>query len=233
MIVTRKLGKVYPGEVQALTDVSLVIPQGDFVFLVGPNGAGKTTLFKLLIRESEPSNGCVLFQGRDVNDLSPTDLARHRRMVGAVFQDARLVPSKTVFENVALPLLADGSSESEAFRQTQDALLVSNLLPLRDRFPSELSGGQQQLVAIARAFVNHPRAILADEPTGNLSPAATIQIVRLLTYINRCGITVIVSTHNHEVVDALGRRVLVLDRGRLVADSANSQYPEFLRRPAA
>jgi len=233
MIVARKLSKTYPGNIHALADVSFVIPQGEFTFLVGPNGAGKTTLFKLLSREEEPTSGCVLFQGTDVQQLRSTNLSRHRRLLGTVFQDARLVTSKTVFENVSLPLLAEGLSAPEVERTAAGALRTAGLDDLRDRFPDDLSGGQQQQVAIARALVNNPRAILADEPTGNLSPSATQQVIELLRTINHRGITVVVATHNHEVVDAMTQRVLALDGGRLASDRSFSSYPEFLRKPAA
>jgi cell division transport system ATP-binding protein len=233
MIVTRKLSKTYPAGVRALVDVSVVFPQGEFAFLVGPNGAGKTTLFKLLTYEEGPTSGCVLFEGRDVHSMNSSDLARHRRKLGAVFQDARLVAAKTAAENIALPLETEGLSEHEVAERVGSALVLANLAELRDRFPDELSGGQQQQVAIARALVNRPKAILADEPTGNLSPAATDEIMQLLVAVNRRGITVVVATHNHEVVDAMARRVVALDRGQLVADTAYSMYPEFLRKSAA
>ena len=233
MIITRKLNKIYPGNVHALNDVSVVVPAGEFAFLVGPNGAGKTTFFKLLLREEQPTSGCALFLSRDVVELNPADLARHRRMVGAVFQDTRLVPTMTVFENVLLPLQTEGAGDDEGSSKAMEALQVAGLLELKDRFPADLSGGQQQQVAIARALVNDPKAILADEPTGNLSPAATEDVVNLLAAINQRGITVMVSTHNREIVDSMRRRVLALDRGRLVSDCARGGYPEILRELAA
>ncbi|SRR5579884_360333 len=233
MIVTRKLGKVYPGGVQALSDLSLAIPQGDFVFLVGPNGAGKTTFFKLLIREESISSGRILFQGRDISSLRAGALARHRRLVGAVFQDVRLLATRTVRENVTLPLQTSGLNQAETRERTDSVLFLTGLEDLADRFPTDLSGGQRQQVAIARALVNRPRVILADEPTGNLSPSATERIIRLLSVINSCGITVVIATHDSHIVDALGRRVLVLDRGKLVSDLPQSEYPAFLRSQAA
>jgi cell division transport system ATP-binding protein len=233
MIVARKLHKTYPGGVQALNGVSFVLPQGQFVFLVGPNGAGKSTLFKLLTCEEHPTGGCVLVEGRDVHTLGASQLARHRRTLGAVFQDARLVGSKTAAENIALPLETDNLPEAEVVRRVDIALEVANLRALRDRFPGELSGGQQQQVAIARALVNEPRAILADEPTGNLSPAATEDVMRLLIALNGRGITVVIATHNSEVVDAMARRVLALDHGQLIDDTAFGCYPTFFRRAAA
>lgn len=233
MIVVRKLTKQYSNDAYALQDVTFAVPQGEFVFLVGPNGAGKTTLFKLMIREEEATSGCVLFNSTDISTLRSQDLARHRRRLGAVFQDARLLPKKTVSENVAFPLEADGLHNTLIAEQVSASLFLSGLEDLADRFPDQLSGGQRQQVAIARALVNHPRVILADEPTGNLSPAATHKIMRLFSLINELGITVVIATHNREVVDAMSKRVLALDRGRLVTDTAQSSYPEFLRAPAA
>jgi cell division transport system ATP-binding protein len=233
MIIVRKLTKRYGDNVYALCDVTFAVPQGEFVFLVGPNGAGKTTLFKLMIREEEATSGCVLFNSTDVATLRPQALARHRRRLGAVFQDARLLSKKTVAENVAFPLEADGIDRAEIAEQVAASLFLSGLEDLSERFPDQLSGGQRQQVAIARALVNHPQVILADEPTGNLSPGATQKIMRLFSCINELGITVIIATHNREVVDAMNKRVLALDRGNLVSDSAQSAYPDFLRAPAA
>lgn len=233
MIVTRKLTKIYPGNVKALVDVSVAVPDGDFAFLVGPNGAGKSTLFKMMIRQETATSGCILMEGKDVGMLRAKELARHRRLVGAVFQEVRLLPTKTVAENIALPLQTEGIDQVETDERTSAALFLSGLEEIRDRFPDELSGGQRQQVAIARALVNRPKIILADEPTGNLSPAATERIMHLLSVINGCGITVVVATHNREVVDAMNRRVLVLDRGMLVADTARSTYPTTSRAQAA
>ncbi len=233
MIVARKLTKRYGDDVFALRDVTFAIPQGEFVFLVGPNGAGKTTLFKLMIREEDATSGCVLFNSVDVAALRSQALAKHRRRLGAVFQDARLISKKTVAENVAFPLEADGVDRAVAAEQVSASLFLAGLEELAERFPDQLSGGQRQQVAIARALVNHPQVILADEPTGNLSPGATDRIMRLFSRINEMGITVIIATHNREVVDAMSKRVLALDKGCLVADTAESSYPDFLRVPAA
>lgn len=233
MIVTRKLTKIYPEDVRALSNISIVIPDGAFVFLVGPNGAGKTTLIRMLIREEEATSGSVIVSARNVAELAAADLAEHRRSVGAVFQDARLVGSKTVRENVALPLETDGRTPYEVLSSTQDALETAGIEDLADRFPDDLSGGQQQKCAVARALANKPSAILADEPTGNLSPTATAEIMELFDHINSRGITVVVATHNYDVVDQMGRRVLAIDRGAIVADVPHSRYPDFLRQDAA
>lgn len=233
VIAAHHLAKTYPGAVQALDDVDLTVPQGDFAFLVGPNGAGKSTLFKLMTREELPTSGCILFQGRDVGKLRSRDLARHRRLMGVAFQDARLVASKTVYENVALPLEANRVTRDLLSDRVEAVLFLTRLEDLRHRYPSELSGGQKQQVAIARALANRPSVILADEPTGNLSPAATDRIMHLFSVINSCGITVVIATHNREVVDRMGRRVLVLDRGRLVSDTEQGSYPERLGSLAA
>jgi len=233
MIVTRRATKTYGDNVNALTDVSIAIPGGEFLFLVGPNGAGKTTLLKLLTREEQASSGSILCFGREVGHLSGNGLSEHRRKLGSVFQDSRLVASKTVRENVLLPMEADGKIPEEALDQANLALGMAEAEDLADRFPDELSGGQQQRVAIARALVNNPKAILADEPTGNLSPVATDEVMHVFDRINKRGITVILATHNLEVVDEMGRRVLALEKGRVVADLAHGRYPDFLRRQAA
>jgi cell division transport system ATP-binding protein len=233
MIVTRRLSKTYEGGVRGLHDVSLVIPQGDFVFLVGPNGAGKSTLIKLVSREEDVTSGSVLCFGHDVSQLSGDHLAEHRRRLGSVFQDPRLIPTKTVRENVLLPLEADGKSVEDAAERASIALRLARVEDLAERFPEELSGGQQQKVSIARALVNRPAAVLADEPTGNLSPVATSEVMEVFEAINKSGISVILATHNLEVVDSMERRVLALDSGEIVLDVPNGKYPEFLRSKAA
>ena len=233
MIITRRVRKVYEGNVTALADVSIAIPTGEFVFLVGPNGAGKTTLIKLVTREESATSGAVLCFGRDVGALQGTSLSEHRRTLGSVFQDPRLVGSKTVRENVLLPVEADGAEEDEAEVQADHALELAQVEDLADRFPDELSGGQRQRVAIARAMVNKPRILLADEPTGNLSPLATEEVMAVFDRINSSGVTVVLATHNLEVVDDFGRRVIALDDGRVAADAQNSRYPDFLRKQAA
>ncbi|HZT96140.1 MAG TPA: ATP-binding cassette domain-containing protein [Chloroflexota bacterium] len=233
MIVVKGLTKMYPGETLALDNVTFTIPRGQMAFLVGPNGAGKTTLFKLLIREERPTSGCILFDGVDVSTLKRRQLERHRRRIGAIFQDVRLLPYRTVFENVALPLEADGLRGEAVNEKVAATLFLSGLEALADRFPSELSGGQQQQVAVARALVSHPEVILADEPTGNLSPDSTQRVMRLFRVISELGIAVIVSTHNREIVDDMRRRVLVLESGRLVDDIASGAYPLSLIGQAA
>ncbi len=233
MITVRRLTKIYEPNVTALNGVTFSIPRGEMAFLVGPNGAGKTTLFKLLIREEEATSGCILFGGTNVGNLKSRDLALHRRRIGTIFQAVRLLPQKTVSENVALPLEAERVRKSEVSDRVAASLCLAGLEELADRFPSQLSGGQEQQVAIARALVSRPEVILADEPTGNLSPSATDRVMHLFSVINSLGIAVIISTHNREVVDEMAKRVLVLDSGTLVSDSPSGSYPEFLMRQAA
>jgi cell division transport system ATP-binding protein len=232
MIVAHKLTKTYRRSVTALDGLSVIFPQGDFAFVVGPNGAGKTTFFKLLTREEKATSGCVLLDGRDISTLEKNELSRHRRLVGSVFQDARLIPTRTVGENVSLPLETEGFPSEIVRERTEAALFLTRLEPLANRFPSELSGGQRQQVAIARAVANRPRVILADEPTGNLSPAATIEIVRLLRLINECGITVLFATHDAAVVDQFKCRVIALHSGRLVVDEVGRGYPHLGEKAA-
>src|SRR5579872_2686899 len=191
MIVIRNAGKTYADGTEALRDISLVVPQGEFVFLVGPNGAGKSTLLKLLNKEENASSGSILSLGRDLAGLQGNQLSEYRRQIGSVFQDPRLVSSKTVRENVLLPAEADGKRDEVAEGRADMAQHLARVSRLSDRFPSELSGGQQQKVAIARALVNSPAVILADEPTGNLSPQATDEVTQVLEAISRRGITII------------------------------------------
>ncbi len=232
MIILRKVEKEYEAGAHALAGITLAIPDGQFVFLVVPNGAGKSTLLKLLTREEAATSGTVRCFGRDVATLTGSDLAEHRRALGAVFQDPRLVSSKTVRENILLPLQADGKDLPEAEQKADAALALAEIQELADSFPEKLSGGQQQKVAIARALVNEPSAILADEPTANLSPNATEDVMAVLERINHRGITIVLATHSYDIVDLMERRVVALDAGHVVSDAAPASYPEFLRKAA-
>ena len=224
MIRLEDVSKRYPNGTAALQDVDLTIDQGDFAFLVGSSGAGKSTLIRLLIREELPTTGHVVVDGRDVARLRRSQIPNLRRLVGVVFQDFKLLPTKTVAENVAFALLVTGHEGHVVREETERTLALVGLSHRRGHFPRELSGGEQQRVAIARALVNRPRVLIADEPTGNLDPATSVGIMRLLDRINRTGTTVIMATHDAQVVDSMRRRVVELDLGELVRDQARGVY---------
>ena len=218
------VGMRYPNGKVALADVNVSIPSGDFVFLVGPSGAGKSTFIRLLIREQVPTSGRVTVAGRDLHRLRRGQVPELRRRIGIVFQDFRLLPNKTVWENVAFALEVTGAPGSR-IRQRVPQLL--NLVGLQDHgqhLPTQLSGGEQQRTAIARALVHDPAILIADEPTGNLDPVTSWEIIQLLIAINQLGTTVLMATHNQEIVNAMRRRVLALEDGHLVRDEAAAAY---------
>jgi cell division transport system ATP-binding protein len=215
---------VYPGGHVGLERVSLAINRGEFAFVVGPTGCGKSTLIKMLIRELRPASGKVLIAGRDINELPADRVPMLRRRIGTVFQDFKLLPNRTVYDNVAYALQVIGAPRSEIRRQVPEILRLVGLQAKIHNYPDELSGGEQQRVSIARAFVNHPPLLLADEPTGNLDPVTSIGIMQLLYRINRTGTTVLVVTHDRDMVDKMRRRVIALDEGRLVRDEAVAGY---------
>jgi len=216
--------KTYPNGRTALRDVELAIPEGDFVFLVGPSGAGKSTLIKLIIRDELPTHGRVLVDGADVARLPRREVPKLRRRIGVVFQDFKLLPRKTVRENVAFALEVTGTPARRIRPAVDRVLALVGLTDQADQLPSQLSGGEQQRAAIARALVHEPRLIIADEPTGNLDPLIAWEIIQLLLRINELGVTVLMATHNAEVVTALRRRVVALDEGRIVRDEARGAY---------
>jgi cell division transport system ATP-binding protein len=224
MIRFENVTKVYKGNVGALQDISLEIAKGEFVFLVGPSGSGKSTFLKLLLRDEVATAGNVLVAGRDIGRLGAWKIPSLRRNIGCVFQDFKLLPNKTVYENVAFALEVIGRPRHIVRTQVPQILDLVGLSKKAEDFPTELSGGEQQRVSIARAFVNRPLILLADEPTGNLDPATTVGIMRLLDRINRTGTTVVMATHDQRIVDAMRRRVLELDRGSLVRDQARGVY---------
>jgi cell division transport system ATP-binding protein len=224
MILFEDVTKSYKGDVVALRDVSLEIAKGEFVFLVGPSGSGKSTFLKLLLRDEVASSGRVLVAGRDIGRLGSWKIPQLRRNIGCVFQDFKLLPNKTIYENVAFALEVIGRPKHIIRTQVPQILDLVGLTKKADNFPTELSGGEQQRVSIARAFVNRPLILLADEPTGNLDPATTVGIMRLLDRINRTGTTVVMATHDQRIVDAMRRRVLELDHGSLVRDQARGVY---------
>ena len=224
MIRFETVTKTYKGEVVALREASAEIQRGEFVFLVGPSGSGKSTFIRLINREEVPDAGKILVAGKDVSSLSSWKVPYLRRNIGYVFQDYKLLPKKTVTENVAFALEVIGRPRPIIKRQVPAILELVGLSRKADRLPEELSGGEQQRISIARAFVNRPLILLADEPTGNLDPATSVGIMRLLDRINRSGTTVVMATHDRGIVDTMRRRVIELDRGMLVRDESRGFY---------
>ena len=224
MIRFETVTKTYKGEVVALREASAEIQRGEFVFLVGPSGSGKSTFIRLINREEVPDAGKILVAGKDVSSLSSWKVPYLRRNIGYVFQDYKLLPKKTVTENVAFALEVIGRPRPIIKRQVPAILELVGLSRKAERLPEELSGGEQQRVSIARAFVNRPLILLADEPTGNLDPATSVGIMRLLDRINRSGTTVVMATHDRGIVDTMRRRVIELDRGLLVRDESRGVY---------
>jgi cell division transport system ATP-binding protein len=226
IIDLRDVTKVYPGGHMALDRVSLAIDRGEFAFLVGPTGCGKSTLIKLLIRELAATEGAVRIAGRDIGALSEKKIPQLRRNIGTVFQDFKLLPDRTVYDNVAYALQVIGASRAEIRRQVPETLRLVGLSTKLHSYPDQLSGGEQQRVSIARAFVNHPPLLLADEPSGNLDPVTSIGVMQLLYRINKTGTTVLVVTHDREMVDSMRRRVIELYEGRVVRDEISGGYTE-------
>ena len=224
MINFNNVTKIYPGQVKALTDVTLRIQQGEFLFLVGPSGAGKSTLTKLIYREELPSRGQVIFNGRNVVRMREKEVPMLRRSIGMVFQDFRLLPQKTVFENIAFAMQVVGASSRNIKNTVPDVLRMVGLEKKAGVFPEHLSGGEQQRVSVARAIVNNPVLIIADEPTGNLDPDTSRELMGLFVDINNQGTTIIMSTHAWDIVDLMKRRVVELDKGRIVRDEKEGMY---------
>jgi cell division transport system ATP-binding protein len=226
IIELRDVTKVYPGGHMALDRVSLAIDRGEFAFLVGPTGCGKSTLIKMLIRELAATEGAVRIAGRDIGALPEKKIPQLRRNIGTVFQDFKLLPDRTVYDNVAYALQVIGASRAEIRTQVPETLRLVGLSTKLHSYPDQLSGGEQQRVSIARAFVNHPPLLLADEPSGNLDPVTSIGVMQLLYRINKTGTTVVVVTHDREMVDSMQRRVIELYEGRVVRDEVSGGYTE-------
>jgi cell division transport system ATP-binding protein len=224
MIKTQGVQKVFKGGIVALEEISIDIEKGEFVFIVGPSGSGKSTFIKLLTKEEEPTTGEVYVAGKNLASLPRWRVPYLRRNVGCVFQDFKLLPNRTVFENVAFGLEVIGRPRTVVKRQVPQILELVGLGEKLDRFPDELSGGEQQRVSIARAFVNRPLILVADEPTGNLDPATSVGIMRLLDRINRTGTTIVMATHDHAIVDSMRRRVIELENGHVVRDQSRGIY---------
>ncbi len=225
MIYFDKVSKLYnDGRSAALQEVTFQVAPKEFVSIVGHSGAGKTTLLKMIIAEDRPSHGQVFFESIDIHQIPRTKLPHYRRKIGTVFQDFKLLPNKTAYENIAFAMEANGRTDDEIAENVPQALALVDLSDKGLNFPNELSGGEKQRVAIARAIVNQPDIIVADEPTGNLDPIATYEVVQILRKINDLGTTVIMTTHNKGVIDELGRRVITMDEGRIVRDDATGKY---------
>ncbi len=224
MIVFDGISKVYPPNVRALNAVSFTIAPGEFVSIVGQSGTGKTTLVRLLIAEERPTEGRIVIGGWDISRIRESEIPTLRRQIGIVFQDFKLLDRKTVAENVAFALEVCGASTSRIRETVPNVLRVVGLHEKLERFPWQLSGGEQQRVAIARALVHRPKVLIADEPTGNLDSIHTREIADLLEKINRFGTTVLLVTHNRDIVNVLRRRVIALDGGRIVSDQQHGKY---------
>jgi cell division transport system ATP-binding protein len=224
MIYFNNVTKKYKDNNASLEDVSLSIVQGEFVAIVGHSGAGKTTLTKLILAEEAPSVGSVFYESTDIHKLSSKDLTKLRRRIGVVFQDFRLLPNKTAYENIAFAMEAVGKDDEEIKNDVPHVLELVDLTSKSSHFPHQLSGGEKQRLAIARAIITQPDLIIADEPTGNLDPINTNEVVNLLKKINDLGTTVILTTHNRNVVDQIKKRVITLENGRVVRDDKDGKY---------
>ena len=224
MIVFEQVRKIYEPNVAALTDVSFVIDKGEFVFVVGASGSGKSTIIRLMLKEIEPTSGKIAVGGRDLTRLKRSKVPLLRRNVGCVFQDFKLLPNRTAAENVAYALKVQGESGNAIRRKVPEVLNLVGLAHKMSSYPDELSGGEQQRVSIARAVVNHPPLLICDEPTGNLDPDTSVGIMQLLYRINRAGTTIVMATHDREMVDKMRRRVIALEDGRLARDERRGGY---------
>jgi cell division transport system ATP-binding protein len=224
MIFFDRVSKIYPDSSVALHNVTFSIEPKEFVSIVGQSGAGKTTLLKMFLGEEKPSEGKVFYESTDVHSLKKQEINEFRRRVGMVFQDFRLLPDKTVYENIAFTMEAAGRPDDEIEADVPYVLELVDLSPKVWNFPHELSGGEKQRVAIARALVNQPDIIIADEPTGNLDPENTYDVVQILKKINDLGTTVILTTHNQGVIDSLNKRVIAMERGKIIRDDKEGKY---------
>ena len=224
MLIMNDVSKVYPSGSVALQDVNVHIEPGEFVFVVGPSGAGKSTFIKMLFREVLPTTGSIFVNGMDILALSPKEIPFMRRQLGIIFQDYRLLPDRTVFENVAFAMQVIEAPHRKIRRQVNNVLDLVGLRHRANAYPNELSGGEQQRIAIARAIVNDPVFVIADEPTGNLDPETSWDIMEIFKEINDTGTTIVMATHDKEVVDAMGKRVIAIEHGRIVRDEKEGVY---------
>ena len=224
MLIMSDVSKVYPGGSMALQDVNVHIEPGEFVFVVGPSGASKSTFIKMLFREVLPTTGSIFVNGVDILSLTPKEIPFLRRQLGIIFQDYRLLPDRTVFENVAFAMQVIEAPHRKIKRQVMNVLDLVGLRHRANAYPNELSGGEQQRIAIARAIVNDPVFVIADEPTGNLDPETSWDIMEIFKEINATGTTIVMATHDKEVVDAMGKRVIAIEKGRIVRDEKEGVY---------
>ena len=224
MIYYDKVSKIYPDKSIALVDVTFGVEPKEFVIIVGHSGAGKTTLMKLLIAEDRPTSGAVFMESSNISHLNKKEMGKLRRRIGTIFQDYRLIPNKTVYENIAFAMEASGKRDAEIAADVPHVLELVDLGHKIWNFPRELSGGERQRVAIARAIVNQPDIVIADEPTGNLDPTNTFEIIRILQKINELGTTVLLTTHNKGVVDTVKGRVITMEKGKVVRDDRGGKY---------
>lgn len=224
MIKFSNVSKKFGNGTIALEDVNLEVAPGEFVFITGPSGAGKTTLLRLLTRELLPSNGKVAVKEGDLSKISVSQLPHYRRKIGVIFQDFKLLPDRTVAENIAIAREIIGRSKNEIERDVNEILKVVGLVNQRDLFPSQIAGGEMQRTVIARALIQEPEIILADEPTGNLDPATSWEILDILSSINKLGITIIMATHNADVVNSLRKRVVRIEKGKIISDEEKGKY---------
>ncbi|OGZ45544.1 MAG: cell division ATP-binding protein FtsE [Candidatus Ryanbacteria bacterium RIFCSPHIGHO2_02_FULL_48_12] len=224
MIFFDKVSKIYAPGSAALENVTLTIEPGEFISVVGQSGAGKSTLLKLLLAEEKPSEGNVFFESLNMSDLKLAELSSVRRRIGTVFQDFRLLPNKTAYENIAFAMEVAGQLDENIVSDVPQVLELVGLVDKAWHFPHELSGGEKQRVAIARAIVNRPDVVIADEPTGNLDPVNTWEIVKLLAKINELGTVIVLATHNRDIINALGKRVVTLEKGRVIRDEKEGKY---------
>ena len=225
MIQFENVSKVYQDGTLALDDVTLSIEQGEFVSIIGHSGAGKTTLTKLLLAEEKPTDGSVYFESIDVHRLSNTEVTKYRRRIGTVFQDFKLLANKNAYENIAFAMEASGKSDEEIQNDVPHVLELVDLTTKIFNFPHQMSGGEKQRLAIARAIINQPEVIIADEPTGNLDPVNAYEVVQILKKINDLGTTVILTTHNKDIIDSSGRRVITFEKGKIINDQKVGSYP--------
>jgi len=224
MIKFKQIYKIYPPDCRALEDINLIISEQEFICVAGRSGAGKSTLIRLLIREEAPSQGQILWHNHDIFQIQNRDLPFWRRQIGMIFQDFRLLPEKTAYENIAFAMEVGGRNNQEIERDVPQLLKLVNLVERADHFPSQLSGGEKQRVAIARALAHRPKLLIADEPTGNLDGLHTWDIIRLLIKINELGTTVVLATHYREIINGLEKRVVILEKGRIIRDEQGGRY---------
>jgi len=224
MIEFKQVSKIYEDNTVALKNINLTIKKGEFLFLVGPSGSGKSTFIKLLIKEIEETEGCIFIAGRNISNLKSNRIPQLRRNIGCVFQDFKLLPNKTIFENVAFTLEVIGKPVYEIKIQVPQVLKLVGIYSKINSYPHQLSGGEQQRVSIARAFVNRPPILLADEPTGNLDPGTSEGIMKILSRINLIGTTVLMATHDRNIVNSMRRRVVELEEGEIIRDQKRGVY---------